>query len=345
MLVATNRAGELITAWRADSWESYRCPDCQRPVVLRGASAHRGAHFAHRGVECTGGGESSIHQAGKATLYDWARRRGWAPELEVRMNGGRQRADLLVHLATGPLVVEYQCSPLTVPRLAARTRGYQSLGYPVRWLLGPRYRRHLHRATAAAFTQLVGGTPCLTFWDPERGQLSYRWPPWQSLTGDAGRALLESRWLFRRRPVGSGLVARAYRAGHPLAACPLLAHQGGEWWPLTAAAPLEWRIGLLLALEHVPLGYRWEGATWGAWVSRQTAWLPLGAVGKDTATLLHQWCLTRLTDSWTRAGVLATTPAGITLVRHPRWFPSYAAKVAWLQKSSPTEWLGRLRNL
>lgn len=341
MLVAIDQGGNLVPAWRASGKADYRCPACQGPVILRAAGPNRGSHFAHRSNDCGSGGESRVHQAGKEALYHWAQRNGWAPKLEVKMNGGRQRADLVIQLEQGPLVLEYQCSPLTISRLTDRTRGYHRAGYPVRWLLGPRYQRRLRRATGAAFAQVVGGTPCLTFWQPEPARLSYRWPPWQPGPGDDWRALTESRWLFTRRPVANNLAARAYQAGHVLAACPLLAHRGGEWWPLTVLSPLDWRIELLLALERVSVGDCWSWTAWWAWLEHRTAWLPLGAVSPAMAATLHRQVLARFTAEWERAGVFVTNKVGVTLRIHPAWFPSYAFKRAWLQKNSPTDWLGK----
>lgn len=341
MLVASDRTGKLVPAWRARPKARYYCPDCAQAVTLRRAGPKREAHFAHQGRDCGAGGESPLHQAGKQSLYRWAQAQGWAPELEVRLNHGHQRADVLIHLATGPLVLEYQCSPLTLPKLAARTRGYQQSGYPVRWLLGPRYQRRLHRTTGAAFTQVVGGTPCLTFWRADAAHLIYQWPPWQAGPGDDWQTLTESRWLFTRQPRGHNLAAQAYQAGHALAACPLLAHQGGEWWPLTRLAPLDWRISLILALELVPVGYQWSWSAWWAWLQARTAWLPLGAVSPTTSRFLRHRALEHLTQEWTAAGVFTMTPAGVTLQQQPAWFSSYAAKRAWIIKNSPTGGLGK----
>ncbi|MBC6499355.1 hypothetical protein H7R52_12220 [Weissella confusa] len=68
-------------------------------------------------------------------------RRSWLPEI-------KQRPDLVVTFDNVKIAVEFQCAPITAQRVSERTRGFESLGMDVVWVLGPTYQqKKLQQAT------------------------------------------------------------------------------------------------------------------------------------------------------------------------------------------------------
>lgn len=147
MLIAMDAQHQLVNAATADRQSDYHCPGCVQPVRLK-----RGAvvvpHFAHvHATDCDAfsEGESTEHLCGKQQLATWFATSGYTVRLEAGLPDLHQRPDILVQRGTGqPLALEFQCSPLSVARLAARTQGYRQHGYQVLWLLGRPYQRQLH---------------------------------------------------------------------------------------------------------------------------------------------------------------------------------------------------------
>lgn len=153
MKVALNRAGQLVHAGDAFLLESgqYFCPQCQKPVQLKGGQ-QTVPYFAHQTKAGGGGGESDAHQAGKAAIAALASVMGWQATFELVVNPD-QRADVYLTKANcESQVIEYQCSPLTPMQLSKRTQGYHASGLAVTWIVGDRFRfktRHLSRQQLA----------------------------------------------------------------------------------------------------------------------------------------------------------------------------------------------------
>lgn len=147
MLIAMDAQHQLVNAATADRQIEYYCPECVQPVRLK-----RGAvivpHFAHvHATDCDAfsEGETTEHLRGKKQLATWFAASGYTVRLEAGLPEIHQRPDILVRRGTAqPLALEFQCSPLSVERLAARTQGYRQHGYQVLWLLGRPYQRQLH---------------------------------------------------------------------------------------------------------------------------------------------------------------------------------------------------------
>ncbi|PKX77177.1 competence protein CoiA [Lactiplantibacillus plantarum] len=147
MLIAMDAQHQLVNAATADRQIEYHCPGCVQPVQLK-----RGAvivpHFAHvHATDCDAfsEGETTEHLRGKQQLATWFAASGYTVRLEAGLPELHQRPDILVRRGTAqPLALEFQCSPLSVERLAARTQGYRQHGYQVLWLLGRPYQRQLH---------------------------------------------------------------------------------------------------------------------------------------------------------------------------------------------------------
>ncbi|WP_093625606.1 competence protein CoiA [Limosilactobacillus gorillae] len=340
MLVAKNQHGQLVLASMTNQEHQYFCPECGALLTLR--QGKRVSHFAHRpNSGCRfSTGESETHLYGKETLRRWAQRHGWTPQLEVALPAINQRADLLVVINNQPVALEFQCSPLSAKRLAERTKGYHQLGIMVRWILGPTYeRRQLHREIKARFTQLVNGQPCITFWEPRTSRFRYVHPYYCDKGGGPqwwARVRGETQNLQRYASLKDGLVRQAYQADHQLAACPLVAHGRGEWWPLTVEQPLRWRIRLLLALEQEQIGKRWAPLQWQAWLATKTKWLALPALDPLQQQNLRSYQLNELTNDLLQEGIIKTQAGSYVYQARARWFDNYEQKLNYLHKKGMT---------
>nr|WP_263862265.1 competence protein CoiA family protein [Levilactobacillus spicheri] len=158
----------LIDARNATRQVTYRCPACHEVVCL-----HRGhqvaPYFAHRPqTACWSGGEGETaeHVTGKRQLALFFR--PWGPtSFERVLPTIQQRADVWGARTPRPVALEFQCSPLAVDQVAARTAGYRQLGIPVIWLLGRRYARQ--RLNWRLIERYARWLPrwglCLLFWD------------------------------------------------------------------------------------------------------------------------------------------------------------------------------------
>jgi len=169
MLIATDAQHRLVSALDADRQCHYFCPGCTAQVYLR-----RGAvvapHFAHNALTTChifSEGETAEHIRGKQQLAAWFAAAGYTVKLEAALPALHQRPDILVQRGNQrPLALEFQCSPLSLERLAARTRGYRQNGYRVLWLLGTPYQHHLSlHGKALKFIQYYSKWGCfLLFW-------------------------------------------------------------------------------------------------------------------------------------------------------------------------------------
>ncbi|WP_076799725.1 competence protein CoiA [Latilactobacillus curvatus] len=140
MKVAQTTNGCLIRADQAAKQQQvarYFCPHCQQLVQLH-RGVHKAPYFAHIAERVSGGGESPAHLAGKQAIAELAHALGWHATFEVPV-GETQRADVWLTRNQQPLIIEYQCSPLTPDKLNQRTIGYQQRRLPVLWVVGERY--------------------------------------------------------------------------------------------------------------------------------------------------------------------------------------------------------------
>ncbi|AVK63287.1 competence protein [Lactobacillus sp. CBA3606] len=169
MLMAQDEQHHLIAAAEAQRQTTYHCPGCQAPVRLKHGTVMV-AHFAHQSVQdchTFSEGETAEHLQGKQQLASWFKASGYTVQLEAPLPAIHQRPDVLVQLGQNrPLALEFQCSPLSVERLAERTQGYRNHGYRVLWLLGSPYQRVLRtNAKALKFLHYNQQWGCyLAFW-------------------------------------------------------------------------------------------------------------------------------------------------------------------------------------
>ncbi len=135
MLSAINQQGQVISILKEPPKDAiYFCPVCHGEVLVRRGPIKR-PHFAHRQLsQCPheSSNESAEHLGLKALLYHSLSASAdviveyYLPEIA-------QIADLCVN---HKLILEVQCSPLSLERLSQRTQSYQAAGFTVLWLLG-----------------------------------------------------------------------------------------------------------------------------------------------------------------------------------------------------------------
>lgn len=115
--------------------QQFFCPSCEAPLVLR-IGEIKIPHFAHKSLsDCDhfSEPESPLHLHGKLLLYHFFQQLNFNVELEKHLSEIRQRADLLV---AGQYAIEFQCSPIPVPQLNQRSKGYRQLDIQPIWIKG-----------------------------------------------------------------------------------------------------------------------------------------------------------------------------------------------------------------
>ncbi|MCH9704035.1 MAG: competence protein CoiA [Chlamydiae bacterium] len=135
MLFYANGEKPLSTS-EAKKGVNYHCPECQGVVRLRGGQLRR-LHFFHLShSSCRHSGKSQTHIRLQKKL-----RLLLGGELERRFETINRIADLFV--PSKNLIVEVQCSFLSLEEIQARNRDYASLGLRVLWIfLDRRFARH-----------------------------------------------------------------------------------------------------------------------------------------------------------------------------------------------------------
>lgn len=342
MLVAQSRHG-LILALNANALvdQTYWCPSCHEPVILR-HGAHRVAHFAHRrGSHCRlSEGETQEHLLGKMQLYQWAARRGYQPQLEVYLPTIAQRPDLLLRINGRLVALEFQCSPLSLKRLQERNAGYHQLGIQPWWLLGAPYQRHLQSTKIAQFTQLVAGRPALLFWDTKKGCLRIdRSFARRSLTTKKQLTKstiiqIQTNHLMNFQIHHPALLMRIMgrQITYQLAACPFICHDLQPAWPLMREPVILWRIGIIWHLMQLPPFTFWPYLDWINWLYSKipVRWLNYGCI---SSSLLHEHFLYQFTAELVSVRILIQCAHGYLLLQRPVWFNSPAQKLNSLKNN------------
>ncbi|WP_028782063.1 competence protein CoiA [Thalassobacillus devorans] len=146
MLSAINDKGQLIQLpgrhihelIPPHNQESYFCPQCKAPVLVRAGSkvVPHFAHFPNSSCPSSKSGEGAYHQQGKVRLWEWLQAQGYNPVLEGYLPEIGQRPDLLLQTKSRRIAIEYQCARISEKEIAKRTRQYNEIGIFPFWILG-----------------------------------------------------------------------------------------------------------------------------------------------------------------------------------------------------------------
>lgn len=150
MLTALDHQHQLILATDASRATHYYCPGCRHAVTLR-KGQRVVAHFAHQpGNRCNVTTESESQQH---LTWKWQLARFFKHDevrLEPYLSDIQQRPDLLLIQPGKRVAIEFQCSPLSPSKLAARNAGYQKLNVTPVWVLGDYYFQHMKSQSQVA---------------------------------------------------------------------------------------------------------------------------------------------------------------------------------------------------
>lgn len=131
MLYGKTNRGNLVNAAHALKELHYYCPLCQQKLTLK-QGKYKCAHFAHRGLSCNYKDETYVHYQAKYAIGQRLKHLGFHVEIEPFLQQSKQIPDILVN---SKLILEIQCSPITIKQLQLRTNTYESLGYKVIWII------------------------------------------------------------------------------------------------------------------------------------------------------------------------------------------------------------------
>ncbi|WP_125704089.1 competence protein CoiA [Lacticaseibacillus daqingensis] len=343
MFVAMAVSGRLVTLRNHAQARALRgpfvCPACHQPVGVRNGRVMP-AHFYHRGPACAASEpESAEHLNGKLWLLDYGARHGFAGTLEQYYPAIKQRADVVWWPAGKPLVVEFQCSPLSPERLGARTAGYHQLGLPVVWVMGQRYFDQLPSAKQAKFlahSQAHGwhlwfldvvaghltlwqfaplGLAVTRFWPDRTRQQVRAFPP-----ASAHTALGVQRALMHRDRRVMALQQASAAIGRNVAGVPWVVHTA-QTHLLGLAVP-EWQLRAwwLLTFDAQPAITKNAETTF--WRQFETQLTPLVDSAQVVAAIRHRWLMVLQ-----QSGALQATATGWAWQVQPAWYPTLEAKL------------------
>lgn len=186
MLRAKNEQGEWITPalMGKDAIELLRnqlffCPECKEKVIIR-AGPRVTAHFAHtKKSTCTlsnKGGEGAYHNRGKLLLFEWLKNQQLQPQLEMFLSEIKQRPDLYFEINQQKIVIEFQCTTISIAEIKKRNAGFRKANIIPIWILGENQldRLSTYHFRLKAFTQELlhplhtKQHPSLIYFDPEK---------------------------------------------------------------------------------------------------------------------------------------------------------------------------------
>ncbi|WP_127848961.1 competence protein CoiA [Lacticaseibacillus hulanensis] len=321
----------------------FRCPACRGPVIIKNG-VQLPAHFAHKHNACLASEpESGEHLRGKLLLAKIGQTSGWNAELEVYVPEIKQRIDVLLTRGEERVALEFQCSPISVSSLFARTQGYRQMGIGVRWILGQRYRT---LGAATKFVRLdATGQLTTEHLDVQAGVLSRRvgvhtqsyteystWPhvgPQRHLgrypdmvheANGVGTALhYQSRKIVQLQNI-------CYVRGQNLAGCPWAVH--AQCTDLPGFAIPEWaaRVYWLINFWGQNVELAANANFWRTVMAPKK--LPLVDWPRYLRQIEAQFCNVLVT-----AGVLSATKTGWMWLRTPKWYDGLDSKIAALHSA------------
>lgn len=145
MFIAKSEKGEVVNLLFLTKGEiaelakkKWCCCSCGLPLSIKNGPLKQ-SHFAHRkscGCQNFSEGETEEHLLGKRILAQWCDKFKLVFKLEAYLPELKQRPDVLLQ---GKIVIEFQCSQLSLERFVERTQNYQRHGYQVIWILGQHF--------------------------------------------------------------------------------------------------------------------------------------------------------------------------------------------------------------
>ncbi|HEY4399641.1 MAG TPA: competence protein CoiA family protein [Lactobacillaceae bacterium] len=234
----------------------YTCPGCGATVTLKRGQIMQ-AHFAHgAGSECAqfSEAETADHLQGKLALAQLFAAKG-SIQIEAVLGQTQQRPDILLTRHDGSrCAIEYQCSPISVQKLQARTDGYLRQNVDVVWVIGQPYLiKKLQQATLMKFLQRgqvwfydvrqAKFSRWRAFYKPDFGQIRF-----EKRDIQLEKAVLKTQQLFVQQRVEPKFVTDFYQTfGQSPVLGPLWLHMGqtfglkvGNW---------EWRANFLMLMQ------------------------------------------------------------------------------------------------
>jgi competence protein CoiA len=131
VLYGKTKQGTIEHAANATKDCNYYCPLCCQKLMLKQGKYKR-AHFAHGKISCAHKEESYVHYQAKYSLGRAIKDLGMDVQIEPYLKACHQIPDILIN---NKIILEIQCSPITVAQLQTRTGDYNKLGYLVIWII------------------------------------------------------------------------------------------------------------------------------------------------------------------------------------------------------------------
>lgn len=135
LVLAVEEANLVCQKVKELNGEDYRCPHCQKKVILI-ISQSKAAFFKHWIHYEEGQGEKEEHHQSKMLLKTAFTAAGFNAQTEVPLASGQLRADVLISKA---LALEVQCAPLSLAEFNHRHHLYQNIDIVDLWIVGHRH--------------------------------------------------------------------------------------------------------------------------------------------------------------------------------------------------------------
>lgn len=314
MLMAKHN-GQFINAVDARPGGSYRCPECGESLILKRGHS-KIAHFAHRANDhCTlHDGESYEHLLGKQQIFEWARKKGWHPEIEVYLPQLEQRADILLKLPDQQIAIEFQCSPLSLTALHKRTQGYQGIGIKCYWFLGSPYMKKVRQRQTQKFIQKINQQYVIAFWDIRLGAL--RLVKLKLKEGRIGlREINQDYRTFRQL---LSLPEIAPNINELCKGLPIICHQKIHGIQFTNHPEIYWRCLVVKQLNTIPLFTNFNRHSWlqFLWEIGLNEWVQFPCV--SLTRLIYDY-LELFTRQLQQDGIILIKDHLIILIEHPKY--------------------------
>ncbi|MFL2020094.1 competence protein CoiA [Weissella hellenica] len=331
---------QLIQATQANNSEIYYCPGCKARVQLKKGNINI-PHFAHineSNCDVSAEGETVNHLQGKLALFALFIQKYDEVRLEPWLSQIKQRPDLMVRKGMNWFVIEFQCAPISLEKVQARTSGYRQLNYKVIWILGENYqRKRLQARTFAKFTVIYQQQLQVAFWQLTRGLF---WQAWWQLDGKSrvlNRQLVDNQpqqllklqqAVIQAKPEIWSIQNELYKIKRLVIGIPWECH---PQYPLPGGLKVaQWQVivRVLLTLEKQP-----RTMLQLLKIMTEFPWQRFGCISVKKVQKL--W-LNYLLDDLMSRGLIKRTGDTIVLARTLKWFNTYQEKLQVLLKIDTT---------